>query len=105
MADARFCKPLDGNLIRQLAQEHEVLITVEEGSIGGFSSHVSHYLGLNGLLDGNLKWRAMVLPDRYIDHGAHGDQMEEAGLTSKHIAATVLSLVGNKESLHLHNLY
>ena len=55
VADARFCKPLDGNLIRQLAQEHEILITVEEGSIGGFSSHVSHFLGLNGLLDGNLK--------------------------------------------------
>ncbi|KAJ9689572.1 hypothetical protein PVL29_014981 [Vitis rotundifolia] len=55
VADARFCKPLDGDLIRQLAQEHEVLITVEEGSIGGFSSHVSHFLGLNGLLDGKLK--------------------------------------------------
>lgn len=55
VADARFCKPLDGNLIRQLAQEHDVLVTVEEGSIGGFSSHVSHFLGLNGLLDGNLK--------------------------------------------------
>ncbi|KAE9464278.1 hypothetical protein C3L33_03821, partial [Rhododendron williamsianum] len=104
VADARFCKPLDGNLIRQLAQEHEVLITVEEGSIGGFSSHVSHYMGLNGLLDGNLKWRAMVLPDRYIDHGAHGDQIEEAGLTSKHIAATVLSLMGSKESLRTLNL-
>ena len=55
VADARFCKPLDGKLIRQLAQEHEVLITVEEGSIGGFCSHVSHFLGLNGLLDGSLK--------------------------------------------------
>ncbi|KAE8056789.1 hypothetical protein FH972_013528 [Carpinus fangiana] len=55
VADARFCKPLDGDLIRRLAQEHEILITVEEGSIGGFSSHVSHFLGLNGLLDGNLK--------------------------------------------------
>lgn len=55
VADARFCKPLDINLIRQLAQEHEVLITAEEGSIGGFSSHVSHFLGLNGLLDGKLK--------------------------------------------------
>lgn len=55
VADARFCKPLDGDLIRRLAQEHEVLITVEEGSIGGFSSHVSQFLGLNGLLDGNLK--------------------------------------------------
>nr|QTZ19492.1 1-deoxy-D-xylulose-5-phosphate synthase 2b [Bixa orellana]QTZ19496.1 1-deoxy-D-xylulose-5-phosphate synthase [Bixa orellana] len=55
VADARFCKPLDGNLIRELAQEHEVLITVEEGSVGGFSSHVSHFLSLNGLLDGKLK--------------------------------------------------
>lgn len=55
VADARFCKPLDGELIRQLAQEHEVLITVEEGSIGGFSSHVSHFLSLNGILDGKLK--------------------------------------------------
>jgi 1-deoxy-D-xylulose-5-phosphate synthase len=55
VADARFCKPLDGNLVRQLAQEHEILITVEEGSIGGFGSHVAHFLGLNGLLDGKLK--------------------------------------------------
>ncbi|XP_027070828.1 probable 1-deoxy-D-xylulose-5-phosphate synthase 2, chloroplastic [Coffea eugenioides] len=102
VADARFCKPLDGKLIRELVQEHEVLLTVEEGSIGGFGSHVSHFLGLNGLLDGNLKWRAMMLPDRYIDHGAPADQIEEAGLTPKHIAATVLSLIGeHKESLHL----
>lgn len=55
VADARFCKPLDGELVKQLAREHEVLLTIEEGSIGGFSSHVSHFLGLNGLLDGNLK--------------------------------------------------
>ena len=55
VADALFCKPLDRDLIRQLAQEHEVLITVEEGSIGGFSSHVSHFMGLNGMLDGKLK--------------------------------------------------
>ncbi|CAI0402923.1 unnamed protein product [Linum tenue] len=61
VADARFCKPLDGELIRRLAQEHEVLITVEEGSIGGFSSHVSHYLGLNGLLDGKLKVKHRIL--------------------------------------------
>lgn len=55
VADARFCKPLDGNLIKQLVKEHEVLITIEEASVGGFSSHVSHFLALNGLLDGNLK--------------------------------------------------
>lgn len=52
-----------------------------------------------------VQWRAMVLPDRYIDHGAHGDQIEEAGLTPKHIAATVLSLMGSKESVHLLYLY
>ncbi|EPS64831.1 1-deoxyxylulose-5-phosphate synthase [Genlisea aurea] len=101
VADARFCKPLDGELIRQLAGHHEILLTVEEGSIGGFGSHVSHFLSLNGLLDRNLlKWRAMVLPDRYIDHGAQVDQIEAAGLSSGHIAATVMSLIGeNKEIL------
>eukprot|EP00262_Sarcandra_glabra_P012414 TRINITY_DN3193_c1_g6_i1.p1 TRINITY_DN3193_c1_g6~~TRINITY_DN3193_c1_g6_i1.p1 ORF type:complete len:738 (+),score=133.58 TRINITY_DN3193_c1_g6_i1:27-2216(+) len=102
IADARFCKPLDADLIRRLAKEHEFLITVEEGSIGGFGSHVSHFLALNGLLDGNLKWRAMMLPDRYIDHGNPKDQIEEAGLSAKHIAATVLTLLGeNKDALHL----
>jgi 1-deoxy-D-xylulose-5-phosphate synthase len=55
VADARFCKPLDKDLIRALAKEHEVLITVEEGSIGGFAAHVAHFLALEGLLDGNLK--------------------------------------------------
>lgn len=55
IADARFCKPLDTDLIRRLAKEHQVLITVEEGSIGGFGSHVSHFLSLNGILDGPLK--------------------------------------------------
>ncbi|XP_065849389.1 probable 1-deoxy-D-xylulose-5-phosphate synthase 2, chloroplastic [Euphorbia lathyris] len=106
IADARFCKPLDGELIKRLAQEHEILITVEEGSIGGFGSHVSHFLCLNGYLDGKLKWRPMMLPDRYIDHGSQTDQMEEAGLSSKHIAATVLSLIGGqkKDSLHLLNM-
>ncbi|KAL0340009.1 UNVERIFIED_CONTAM: putative 1-deoxy-D-xylulose-5-phosphate synthase 2, chloroplastic [Sesamum radiatum] len=105
VADARFCKPLDGDLIKQLAQEHEVLITVEEGSIGGFSTHVSHFLCLNGLLDGNLKWRPMTLPDRYIDHGAQSDQIDEAGLSPKHIAGTVLSLIGEgKDSFQLLNL-
>ncbi|KAL8488799.1 hypothetical protein ACS0TY_024925 [Phlomoides rotata] len=104
IADARFCKPLDGDLIKKLAQEHEILITVEEGSIGGFSSHVSHFLCLNGLLDGNLKWRPMMLPDRYIDHGSYSGQIEEAGLSPKHIAGTVLSMIGEgKESLHLLN--
>ncbi|KAE9596964.1 putative 1-deoxy-D-xylulose-5-phosphate synthase [Lupinus albus] len=93
VADARFCKPLDTDLIKLLAKEHEFLITVEEGSIGGFGSHVSHYLSISGILDSPLKWRAMMLPDRYIEHGSPQDQAEEAGLSSKHIAATILSLL------------
>nr|ACI43010.1 1-deoxy-D-xylulose 5-phosphate synthase [Stevia rebaudiana] len=100
VADARFCKPLDTGLIRRLANEHEVLLTVEEGSIGGFGSHVAHFLSLNGLLDGKLKLRAMTLPDKYIDHGAPQDQLEEAGLSSKHICSSLLSLLGKpKEAL------
>ncbi|CAI9111422.1 OLC1v1011646C4 [Oldenlandia corymbosa var. corymbosa] len=102
IADARFCKPLDADLIRRLAKEHEILITVEEGSIGGFGSHVAHFLSLNGILDGPLKLRSMLLPDRYIDHGSPADQIEQAGLSSKHISATVLSLLGkHKEAFQL----
>ncbi|KAH7844572.1 hypothetical protein Vadar_029565 [Vaccinium darrowii] len=68
VADARFCKPLDHALIRALAKSHEVLITVEEGAIGGFGSHVAQFMALDGLLDGTIKWRPLVLPDRYIEH-------------------------------------
>ncbi|KAI4344376.1 hypothetical protein L6164_011610 [Bauhinia variegata] len=96
VADARFCKPLDAELMKQLAREHEILITVEEGSIGGFGSHVSQFLGLSGLLDGNLKFRAMTLPDRYVEHGSQQDQTEVAGLSSEHIAATALSLTSEQ---------
>ncbi|KAL2606055.1 hypothetical protein AAZV13_09G160800 [Glycine max] len=100
VADARFCKPLDTDLIKLLGKEHEFLLTVEEGSIGGFGSHVSHFLSIVGLLDGPLKWRPMMLPDRYIEHGSPQDQTEEAGLSSKNIAATVLSLLERpKEAL------
>lgn len=95
VADARFCKPLDKNMFRSLAKNHEILITVEEASIGGFASHVCHFLALDGLLDdGKLKWRPMLLPDTYIDHGSPKDQLEQAGLSASQIAATVLSLVG-----------
>ncbi|XP_065027613.1 probable 1-deoxy-D-xylulose-5-phosphate synthase 2, chloroplastic [Musa acuminata AAA Group] len=103
VADARFCKPLDVGLIRRLVNEHEILITVEEGSIGGFASHVTHFLSLSGLLDGRMKLRPMVLPDRYIDHGSPQDQIEAAGLSSGHIVSTVLNLLGRqKEALYLH---
>ncbi|XP_070042226.1 1-deoxy-D-xylulose-5-phosphate synthase, chloroplastic isoform X1 [Nicotiana tabacum] len=102
VADARFCKPLDGALIRSLAKSHEVLITVEEGSIGGFGSHVAQFMALDGLLDGKLKWRPIVLPDRYIDHGSPADQLAEAGLTPSHIAATVFNILGQtREALEV----
>ncbi|KAG6664359.1 probable 1-deoxy-D-xylulose-5-phosphate synthase, chloroplastic [Carya illinoinensis] len=102
VADARFCKPLDRALIRSLAKSHEVLITVEEGSIGGFGSHVAQFMALDGLLDGKLKWRPLVLPDRYIDHGSPADQLAEAGLTPSHIAATVFNILGQtREALEI----
>nr|AFI98878.1 chloroplast 1-deoxy-D-xylulose-5-phosphate synthase [Withania somnifera]AFI98880.1 chloroplast 1-deoxy-D-xylulose-5-phosphate synthase [Withania somnifera] len=102
VADARFCKPLDRALIRSLAKSHEVLITVEEGSIGGFGSHVAQFMALDGLLDGKLKWRPIVLPDRYIDHGSPADQLAEAGLTPSHIAATVFNILGQtREALEV----
>ncbi|KAG6502678.1 probable 1-deoxy-D-xylulose-5-phosphate synthase 2, chloroplastic [Zingiber officinale] len=103
VADARFCKPLDVDLIRRLANEHEILITVEEGSIGGFGSHVMQFLSLSGYLDGRVKMRSLALPDRYIDQGSSQDQFEAAGLTSKHIARTVLQMLGKpKEALQLY---
>ncbi|PON80259.1 Deoxyxylulose-5-phosphate synthase [Parasponia andersonii] len=102
VADARFCKPLDHALIRNLVKNHEVLITVEEGSIGGFGSHVAQFMALDGLLDGKTKWRPLVLPDRYIDHGSPADQLAEAGLTPSHIAATVFNILGQtREALKI----
>ncbi|CAA3021007.1 probable 1-deoxy-D-xylulose-5-phosphate synthase, chloroplastic [Olea europaea subsp. europaea] len=102
VADARFCKPLDHALVRSLAKSHEILITVEEGSIGGFGSHVAQFMALDGVLDGNLKWRPLVLADRYIDHGSRADQLVEAGLTPSHIAATVFNVLGKaREALEI----
>lgn len=66
VVDARFCKPLDTELIRRLAKEHPAMISIEEGSIGGFAAHVMQFLALDGLLDGNLRFRPMTLPDRYV---------------------------------------
>ncbi|KAE9586974.1 putative 1-deoxy-D-xylulose-5-phosphate synthase [Lupinus albus] len=94
VADARFCKPLDINLLRQLCKHHSFLITVEEGSIGGFGSHVAQFIALDGLLDGRIKWRPIVLPDNYIEHASPNEQLDQAGLTGHHIAATALSLLG-----------
>ena len=94
VADARFAKPLDGELVERLAREHEVLITIEEGSIGGFGSHVLHHLANAGMLDHGLKVRPMVLPDRFIDHDSPAAQYEQAGLNARHITQTALAALG-----------
>jgi len=94
VADARFMKPLDRDLIARLAKEHEVLITIEEGSIGGFSSHVLQCLAEDGLLDRGLKVRPMVLPDVFIDHDAPARMYERAGLAAANIVKTALSALG-----------
>ena len=94
VADARFAKPLDTDLVRRLAREHEVLITIEEGSIGGFASQVLQYLATNGLLDHGLKVRPMILPDRFIDHAVPARQYAQAGLDAPAIVATALAALG-----------
>src|SRR5262247_3761526 len=94
VADARFAKPLDGDLIRRLVHNHEVLITIEEGSVGGFGSFVLQHLAGEGLLDRGLKVRQMVLPDSFIDQDKPEKMYEVAGLNAPHIVATVLSTLG-----------
>ncbi len=97
VADARFAKPLDEDLIRRLAAEHEVLITIEEGSIGGFGSHVLQFLAVNGLLENGLKVRPMVLPDFFIDQDTVYNMYNVAGLNAPHIVATALGALGRSE--------
>ena len=94
VADARFAKPLDTALIERLARNHAVLITVEEGSVGGFGSLVMQHLAWRGLLDQGLKVRPMCLPDRFIDHEAPKKQYDEAGLNAAHIVAAAVSALG-----------
>jgi 1-deoxy-D-xylulose-5-phosphate synthase len=94
VVDARFAKPLDTVLIEQLARHHEVLITIEEASIGGFGAAVLHHLAWRGLLDHGLKVRPMVLPDKFIDHDSQAKQLAEARLTAKDIVATALGALG-----------
>jgi 1-deoxy-D-xylulose-5-phosphate synthase len=94
VADARFAKPLDEELVRRLAADHKVLITVEEGSVGGFGSFVLQYLATEGLLDDGLKIRPMVLPDLFLDHDTPQKQYEQAGLTAAHIVAKALEAIG-----------
>jgi 1-deoxy-D-xylulose-5-phosphate synthase len=100
VADARFAKPLDKKLILQLADEHEVLITIEEGSIGGFGSFVLHELAKEGRLDEGLKIRSMHLPDEFIDHDTPDKMYEKAKLDSKAIVRTVFETLGQDKALN-----
>src|SRR6266513_1694209 len=94
VADARFAKPLDTELLLRLAREHEVLITIEEGAIGGFAAHVLQALAVNGVLDGGLKMRSMMLPDVFIDQDSPAAMYAQAGLDAKGIVATAFEALG-----------
>jgi len=94
VADARFMKPLDTDLINQLARHHELVITIEEGAAGGFGAAVAHHLAWSGAFDHGLKFRPMALPDRLIDHNSPAAQLIDAGLTAKDIVSHALNALG-----------
>jgi 1-deoxy-D-xylulose-5-phosphate synthase len=94
VADARFAKPLDTELIARLAREHEVLITVEEGAVGGFAAHVLHFLAHEGLLENGLKVRPLVLPDSFVDQAKPEKMYADAGLDTHGIVRSVFAALG-----------
>lgn len=104
VADARFAKPLDEELISRLARSHEVLLTVEEGSAGGFGAFTLHYLAESGLLDTGLKVRTMHLPDVFQDQGKPYDMYERAGLNARHIAAKTIEALGRGDISEIEKL-
>jgi 1-deoxy-D-xylulose-5-phosphate synthase len=93
IADARFAKPIDTQMIEDLAKNHEILITIEEGAIGGFGSHVAQHLADNGFFDKGLKFRSMFLPDKFIDQDTQAAMYEEAGLNAGAIVNLIMSLI------------
>jgi len=99
--DARFAKPLDEQLILKSANNHEVLITIEEGSIGGFGSHVANLLAENGIFDKGLKFRSMILPDVFIDQDTPERMYDIAGLNAKHITQKVLEVFFSKDGIRV----
>ncbi|WP_299444526.1 1-deoxy-D-xylulose-5-phosphate synthase [uncultured Rhodospira sp.] len=99
VADARFAKPMDMDLLRRLATEHEVLVVVEEGSVGGFGAHVVQTLATEGLLDAGLKVRTLCMPDRFVEQGKPEQQLVDAGVDPAGIAATVLALLNGSTAL------
>jgi len=99
--DARFAKPLDEKLILKSAENHEVLITIEEGSIGGFGSHVANLLAENGIFDKGIKFRSMILPDVFIDQDTPEKMYDVAGLNAKQIAQKVLEVFFSKDGIRV----
>ena len=97
VADARFAKPLDHDLIRRLAANHEVLLTVEEGAVGGFAAHVMQFLATEGAFDRGLKFRPLTFPDVFFDHDKPDLQYEIAGMTASNMVATALIALGEEE--------
>jgi 1-deoxy-D-xylulose-5-phosphate synthase len=96
VADARFAKPLDHDLVRRLAREHQVLVTVEEGAIGGFAAHVLQFLAHEGLLESGLKVRPLILPDVFVDQAKPEKMYADAGLDAAGIVGTVFAALGNE---------
>jgi 1-deoxy-D-xylulose-5-phosphate synthase len=99
LVDARFAKPLDEDLVRRLAREHEVLITIEEGAMGGFGAFVLHFLAKDGLLDRGVKIRTMTLPDRFQDQASPSAMIAAAGLGVEAIVATALETLGHSDAI------
>ncbi|MBU2533142.1 MAG: 1-deoxy-D-xylulose-5-phosphate synthase, partial [Alphaproteobacteria bacterium] len=98
VADARFAKPIDTELVENLARKHDVLITIEEGSVGGFGSHVLGHLASTGLLDAGLRIRTMYLPDEFIDHDSPKSMYDHAQLNAEHIVERAVSALGQEEA-------
>lgn len=101
VADARFAKPVDRDLVLRLAREHEVLVVIEEGAVGGFGSHVLTLLAEAGALDRGLKVRTLALPDRFIEQDSPASQMHEAGLDAEGIVRGVFNALGREEEAAL----
>jgi 1-deoxy-D-xylulose-5-phosphate synthase len=101
IVDARFAKPLDEELIITCAKKHEMMITIEEGSIGGFGSHVANLLAEKGIFDKGLKFRSMMLPDIFIDHDTPEKMYDVAGLNAKQIAQKILDVFFSKDGIKI----
>ena len=99
--DARFAKPLDKKLILELAANHELILTIEEGSIGGFGSHVKNLLSEKGIFDKGLKFRSMTLPDKFIEQDNPKKMYELAGLNCSQISKKILDVLFSKDSIRV----